>query len=149
MCSISIRIFITHQLKTLFYFTKTRLRLLLFMIVFVCARRNIFRLLAGTITSNVWMTSYFTKIEIALNCWSFLSKKLINYKVCRAQICSNYDKNHNSFSRRYLWHELHFRKKKKLLIEINQLYTIFNKVEKNDKAKKIKYNAQTAKVFSE
>ena len=40
ICSISIRIFMAHQLKTLFYCTKARLRLLLFMNVFVCERRK-------------------------------------------------------------------------------------------------------------
>ena len=36
-------------------------------------------------------------------------------------------------------------KEKKFLIEINQLYTIVNNIEKNYKTKKIQYNVQTAK----
>ena len=37
-------------------------------------------------------------------------------------------------------------KENKILIEINQLYTIVNNIEKNYKTKKIQYNVQTAKV---
>ena len=82
------------------------------------------------------MTSYFRKIEIALNCGSFLSKKLINHIVCRSQKCSTYDENHNSFLADNYDMLLHFRKRKKILIEINQLYTIVNNIEKNYKTKK-------------
>ena len=91
------------------------------------------------------MTSYFRKIEIALNCGSFLSKKLINYIVCRSQKCSAYDENHNSFLADIYDMVLHFRKRNKILIEINQLYTIVNNIEKNYKTKKIQYNVQTVK----